>query len=376
MDISQSTLPQTTVVRLDKILANDSSEIAIFENCLRSRGWIRINVGEKLETLAKKMLLDCEELFRSDTPQSSYMYFGYSKNLARDTSSVRVLTGRFASALPLPPAIQKQVVHLSNVLDNTMRDLVRATCDQVFAKTFDDFVKHCKLPLLHKTFQSTQCGMLDIVSYLPKFTDTVSAHVDPGLFALSLKSTSPGLEMLDVPTQTWIPIEPDQSILWCGSTANENSNGVIVGGQHRVAVPLEQAVPRVTLWYEICALDQIPAHMMSMRTFIPEEKLASVESNPELITVSIKSLTGKCIPLQVPKYGTVYDLKLKYQDKEGIPPSKCRLIFLTQTEPKEGEGEPKTEPQKYVARLMDDVRLVEYGIEDGSIVHSVLSLRV
>jgi isopenicillin N synthase-like dioxygenase len=333
-------------------------------------------MGEKLESLAAKMLLDAESLFRSDTPQTSYMYFGYTKNHVRDSSAVRVLTGRYASALPLPASIQKEVVRLSSTMDNLMRDLVRATCDQVFAKTFDEFVTDCKLPLLYSKEQSSRCGMLDIVSYLPKFTDTVSAHVDPGLFALSLKSTSPGLEMLDVPTKTWIPIEPEQSILWCGSTASEKSNGVILGGQHRVAVPLDQAVPRLTLWYEICALDQIPTHMLGLRTFIPEEKLGSVETNSETITVMIKSLTGKVSPLKVPKYGTVYDLKLQYQDKEGIPPSKCRLIFLTQIDPAESEGEAKAEPLKYIARLMDDIRLAEYGIGDGSIVHSVLSLRV
>ncbi len=44
--------------------------------------------------------------------------------------------------------------------------------------------------------------------------------------------------------------------MWCGSAAEEISNGLLKVGWHRVEKIFTE--PRLTMWYEICTYDQVP----------------------------------------------------------------------------------------------------------------------
>lgn len=65
-------------------------------------------------------------------------------------------------------------------------------------------------------------GMLDIVEYYNNDNNdlidkkiVVDSHGDPGLFSISLGSTSPGLSMHDPQTKKWVPVPTDvRSILY------------------------------------------------------------------------------------------------------------------------------------------------------------------
>ena len=69
--------------------------------------------------------------------------------------------------------------------------------------------------------------------------------------------------------------------------------------------------------------------------------------------ITVLTLTSKPIRLNVDANYTIWDVKLKIQDVEGIPPAQQRLIFQN--------------------RQLEDTRtLTDYNIEEGSQLHLLL----
>ncbi|OQE19756.1 hypothetical protein PENFLA_c018G09614 [Penicillium flavigenum] len=78
--------------------------------------------------------------------------------------------------------------------------------------------------------------------------------------------------------------------------------------------------------------------------------------DPELEKVTVRTLTGKEIELDIEPDYKVSRIKERVEEKEGIPPVQQRLIFGGK-------------------QMADDKTASEYNLEGGATLHLVLALR-
>ena len=187
----------------------------------------------------------------------------------------RFMTGNHLKEFSFPgePFVRNQEEH---AIDSVPFKKIALACDQLSRKIIDKQGKYLFniqseeslsiLPLMRQD----AFGLFDIVKYNPQGTfskifqgidSQVDEHADPGLFSLSLGSTSEGLEMYDIVSKEWIAVPCDVMVLWCGHAVTEISGGQLIPGVHRVRATDKK---RLTAWYEVCCDEKIKKRAIQM----------------------------------------------------------------------------------------------------------------
>jgi len=348
----------------DRICQGDLAALSILESSLKKRGWVLLQLNDSLRRTVAALLAGTQDFWSSpEALQSKFCDASGSIGWARkaDRETVRVLTGAMLQDMTgIVPSELRGLVELGNLLDGLCYQLISVMALPVFGLSVEELRCRSALPLLGLCMEprGNYHGMLDIARYLPTGDRPVSVapHADPGLFALSLVSTEPGLQVFDPCCGVWVAPPVGSAVLWLGGTACEVAEGLPVG-VHRVVRP-SGTRPRDTIWYEVCADDQVPRALREKGLCFTEAS-PSAESVPQTggsIQISVRTLAGRKIPIMVTPDTDVQTVKTLLEEEEGIPTQKLRFAC---------NGE----------LLLDSRPLRDYHIKQGSTLHMALTLR-
>ena len=264
------------LVDFEKLLDGDSDEIHRLQKQFETNGWCFIRLPDQKEELGIKLnevQTTLSNFFsRHQTEKSQYQAsnaFGYSR--VGHKEGIKVLTDQEGLGdyhNPLPNDVEQTLQYLAILLNN-------------FTSILKSIIFN--MPILSQNpikemVPLSPLGMLDIVHYFNERTSPVKQptvglntnevncvpHFDPGLFSLSILSTCDGLQLNDRLQNKWIDgpdnSQPDQryiGAIWLGEAASILTQNRFTSGIHRVAYPRIPHKSRLTIWQEVCTVDQI-----------------------------------------------------------------------------------------------------------------------
>lgn len=280
------------VLSFEKLTSGNADEIRRLEKEFESHGWCFVylsNEKDRLSEVLQESRAILMEFFKAkeeekNTYQSSNA-FGYSR--VGHKEGIKVLTNKSGLSREHKPLLSRDVQHAMTQLAVLLRRLTDALQSVII-----------KMPVIAQsrawhTTALSPLTMLDVVHYFNQrqapaqqpdvglSTDEVNCvpHFDPGLFSLSILSTGEGLQLKDQLTNSWVngPVNSDVSrhhigVIWLGEAASLLTNNRFKSGIHRVVYPQAALKPRLTIWQEVCTVEQIAPllHANDSQAFIPE----------------------------------------------------------------------------------------------------------
>jgi len=232
-----------------------------------------------------------------------------------------------------------------------MYKLAKSISPTLFGANIEIIGEEYNLPTLSTI---DKFGMFDIAYYLndPNFEGpkdyNCAPHYDPGLISLSILATTSGLE-LQTADGTWIkgPIyqnNPALGVMWLGEAAVKASQKrgslPLVAGLHKVSYAnLEEKIPRLTMWYEICTKDQLMSN--------PDGLFLTADNKP---AIKVKNIIGADIVVGNTN-DTTKDILFKIEKDMGIPMSKSGIDIPFTSSKKIGNNWSITSTLEYIKRI-------------------------
>jgi isopenicillin N synthase-like dioxygenase len=321
-----------TLIDFDKLSDGDSSEINRLQNEFEINGWCFIRLpdqkgeqSDKLNEVQRTLTAFFSQDQMEKLQYKSSNAFGYSR--VGHKEGIKVLIDQHSLVSyhhPLTNDVEQTLKYLAILLDN-----------------FTNILKSIilKMPILSesptkKKVPLSPLSMLDIVHYFNERTgpaqqpqvglntDEVNCvpHFDPGLFSLSILSTCDGLQLNDRLQNKWIdgPNNSEDSqrfigVIWLGEAASILTQNRFKSGIHRVVYPRIPHRSRLTIWQEVCTVDQIEPLLQrdDKPIVMPENTAIQMVNQPN------------SMPLRVRPGGeTLNDFMNRVEDERGLSVSK------------------------------------------------------
>jgi len=303
---------------------------------LAKNGWVFVNLPPDLVAMVKEIIdplnkffkcpSDIKQNYAQDMKLNPGIPLGYG--FVKHKESLHYLTANRFDKTLIPDTCSNSLTRIIQNMDILMHQLALAISPKLFGYFSNTIATMFDLPSLNET-STDLFGMFDIAYYLndpstggPKDYNC-APHYDPGLFSLSILATTSGLELQNYKGE-WIKgptfqSNPTLGVIWLGEAAvkaSKNTPIPLVAGVHKVSYSnLEEKIPRLTMWYEICTSAQLMDNTDGM--FLTEDNKPAIK---------VKNIIGTDIIVGKTSNATKSDLLYQIETEKGIPMSKSGLV--------------------------------------------------
>jgi len=332
----------STTVSLQEIVDGKRKAVGTVVDAMRTRGWIFVKLSEDIVELARLAEAPLMKFFSSgkltqrqiDKQREKLLHpqLGYDES-DPVKPSLRILTGTELEQQVLSKAIKpNHLKSLSTSVDDALVGLTESLAMALFGVSPAKLGKDHKLPLLASddkkaTKKQPKYALLEAAYYRNKSVDreeNCAPHYDPGLFSLNVLSNQPGLQFQDE-EGNWVadPAEAGLGVLWTGWAATEAAKAAempeVKAAIHQVVHPGKMTKPRLSVWSEVCTLEQVFSENLFQIWHSPDKKI-EFSTPTELLVPNVISAKH---PYKVPvKEGGVLEAVKTVQQLKGLPMSK------------------------------------------------------
>lgn len=312
------------ITPLNKILENDKLAVTTICNDLTTRGYSFIRLTPQMVEQIDNCVKIIDGFFNKNINYKKGFekepIFGYYD--VRHKESFRFLTGSRLDEQKLPDDF-KPIKNLINKVDQIMHTMTLLCTPYIF-KNIMSKAEELDIPMFNA--KRSSWGMFDMVKYLNTGTRkelNCKEHIDPGLLSFSLRSTEPGLQLMDEYGK-WIkpPHDSNIAILWTGDAATK-INPKIKPGYHRVVNPeplnfsnSNKPKPRISMWHEICCASQERLDLLKKDGILKSKNYQSTTGLPSYKSIENLKSNGstETESKSKPDWGKIY----KYNPNKGI----------------------------------------------------------